>query len=499
MAHESRGDVGGRIVVNPIFFTFALIFIFTAMGGFFGVAAKANCATDLFYGTDYHSHLGTKRGGMACINPDGSFTRSIHSIENTHFRNKFEDDLHEFEGFSGIGVISDTDAQPITIHSHLGVFAIVTVARINNLKDLAKELIDKGKNFNELSSGSFNPTELVAQLITEKDSFAQGIRHAQERIKGSCSMLILTKDGVIAARDRYGRTPIVLGKKQGAYACASESCSFPNLGFSLEHYLGPGEAIRITSDGYTRLLEARDKLQICSFLWIYYGYPSSCYEKINVDDVRYRCGAAMGQQDKTPIDCVSGIPDSGTCMAIGYAQGKNISYRHAVVKYTPTWPRSFMPSNRNVRDLIAQMKLIPNKSLLTEKRVAFCDDSIVRGTQLREHAKRFYEYGTREVHIRISCPPLIYTCPFLNFTASQSELELITRRIIDAYEGQSDKNLALYANTHSVQYQKMVRKIAETLKVNSLIFNPIETLIEAIGLEKAHVCTHCFDGSSLGA
>ena len=469
------------------------------MGGFFGIAAKASCATDLFYGTDYHSHLGTKRGGMACINPDGSFTRSIHSIENTHFRNKFEEDLHEFTGHSGIGVISDTDAQPITIHSHLGVFAIVTVARINNLKELAEEMISKGKNFNELSSGSFNPTELVAQLITEQEDFASGIRYAQERIKGSCSMLILTKEGVIAARDRYGRTPILLGIKEGAYAFASESCSFPNLGFRLERYLGPGEAVHITANAFTPLLKARDQLQICSFLWIYYGYPSSCYEGINVDDVRYRCGEAMGKEDETPLECVSGIPDSGTCMAIGYAQGKNTPYRSAVVKYTPTWPRSFMPSNQKVRDLVAQMKLIPNKSLLTGKRVAFCDDSIVRGTQLMDHAKRFYEYGTKEVHVRISCPPLLYACPFLNFTASQSEEELIARRIISGFKGTNKEQPELFTNTHSAPYKKMVQGITKELKVNSLRFNPIETLIKAIGLEKTQVCTHCFDASSAGA
>ncbi|MCL2727359.1 MAG: amidophosphoribosyltransferase [Bacteroidales bacterium] len=470
------------------------------MGGFFGVAAKSNCSIDLFYGTDYHSHLGTKRGGMACINPDGSFARSIHSIENAHFRKKFEDDLHEFEGHSGIGIISDTDAQPITIHSHLGVFAIVTVARINNLKALAEELISKGKNFNELSSGSFNPTELVAQLITEKSTFAQGIRYAQERIKGSCSMLILTKDGVIAARDRYGRTPIVLGKKEGAYACASEFCSFPNLGYSLEHYLGPGEAVQITSDGYTRLLEAGDKLQICSFLWIYYGYPSSCYEGINVDDVRYRCGAAMGQQDPTELDCVSGIPDSGTCMAIGYAQGKGVPYRNAVVKYTPTWPRSFMPSNKKVRDLVAQMKLLPNNGLLIGKRVAFCDDSIVRGTQFRGHAKRLYQYGTKEVHIRISCPPLLHACPFLNFTASESEMELITRRVIDTLEGEEHASkLPLYATTSSNEYKKMIEKIKESLSVDSLVFNTIEAFSTSISLPKEQICTHCFDGSSFGA
>ena len=469
------------------------------MGGFFGVIAKSNCSTELFYGTDYHTHLGTKRGGMACINKDRTFVRSIHSIENTHFRNKFEEELHKFNGRSGIGIISDTDAQPIVIHSHLGRFAIVTVARINNLTELAQELIAQGKTFNELSSGSFNPTELVAQLVSSQKSFAQGIEYAQERIKGSCSMLILSDHGIIAARDRYGRTPIVIGKKEDAYACAFESCSFPNLGFSVERYLGPGEAVLITADGYSNLLHSDNTLQICSFLWMYYGYPSSFYEGINVDDVRYRCGVSMGKCDDTCIDLASGIPDSGTCMAIGYAQGKNIPYRNAVVKYTPTWPRSFTPSNQNIRDIVAQMKLIPNKGLLMGKRVAFCDDSIVRGTQLKDHAKRLYGYGTREVHIRISCPPLIYACPFLNFTASMSETELIARRIIQELEGENKKNLSLYASPHHVEYNRMVHKIARLLSVNSLIFSSTQMLIDAIGLSKEQVCTHCFDGSGFGA
>ena len=465
------------------------------MGGFFGVIAKSNCSTELFYGTDYHSHLGSKRGGLATLNRNGAFARSIHSIENSHFRNKFEDELCKFDGYSGIGVISDTDAQPIVLHSHLGKFAIVTVARINNLAALAQELLESGISFTELSSGSFNPTELVAHLITQKESFAQGIAYAQERIQGSCSMLILTEDGLIAARDRFGRTPIVIGKKENACACAFETCSFPNLGFSIERYLGPSEAVRITTDGYTQIIPPGNRLQICSFLWIYYGYPASFYEGINVDDVRYRCGVALGQCDTTPLDCVSGIPDSGTCMAIGYAQGKRCSYRRAVVKYTPTWPRSFIPSNAHIRSLVASMKLIPNNSLLTGKRVAFCDDSMVRGTQLEGNVKRFYEYGTKEVHIRISCPPILYACPFLNFTSSKSEMELITRRIIREYEGDSKKNIHLYAITHSPEYQKMVNRIAELLSVNSLIFNPIETLIDAIGLSKEQVCTHCFDGS----
>ena len=469
------------------------------MGGFFGVISKTTCCNDLFYGTDYHSHLGTKRGGMATVNRNGSFARSIHSIENGYFRNKFEDELYKFDGYAGIGVISDTDAQPIFLHAHLGKFAIVTVARINNLNELALELIAEGTNFTELSSSSFNPTELVAHLITKGESFAQGISYAQERIKGSCSMLILTEEGIIAARDRFGRTPLVVGKKENAYACAFETSSFPNLGYSIEHSLGPGEAVFLTADGYTQLITPGKQLQICSFLWIYYGFPSSFYEGINVDDVRYRCGMALGQQDQTPLDCVSGIPDSGTCMAIGYAKGRGISYRRAVVKYTPTWPRSFTPSNPHIRDLVAHMKLIPNHSLLMGKRVAFCDDSIVRGVQLQKHVKRFYEYGTKEVHIRISCPPLLFTCPYLNFTSSRSELELLTRRIIYALEEEPyDSKVPLYASTKNGEYQKMVDEITKNLAVNSILFNPVEALITSIGLLKEQICTHCFDGSGLG-
>jgi amidophosphoribosyltransferase len=477
-------------VIFSITFGAVLLFDYRfIMGGFFGVTAKTNCITELFYGTDYHSHLGTKRGGMATLDKKGSFVRSIHSIENGYFRNKFEEELHKFEGCAGIGVISDTDAQPIVLHSHLGTFAIATVGRITNLVELSEKLVACGHNFTELSSGSFNPTELVAHLITTQDSYADGIKYAQQCIKGSCSMLILTKEGIIAARDMYGRTPIVIGKRENAYACASETCSFPNLGFAIEHYLGPGEALHITADGFSCLIPPKKQLQICSFLWIYYGYPSSFYEGINVDDVRYRCGVALGKLDQTPLDCVSGIPDSGTCMAIGYAQGRNIPYRRAVVKYTPTWTRSFTPSNQGIREFVAHMKLIPNNSVLTGKRVAFCDDSIVRGAQLQSHVQRFFDYGTKEVHIRISCPPLLYACPFLNFSASKSEMELITRRVIKGYK----------KDFKNVDYQNMVDKIAALLSVNSLIFNSIEALIESIGLSKDQVCTHCFDGFGIGA
>lgn len=468
------------------------------MGGLFGVVSKERCTTDLFYGTDYHSHLGTRRGGMATRNSEGHFSRSIHNLENSHFRNKFEDELKKFDGNSGIGVISDTDPQPMIINSHLGKFAIATVGKINNIIDLETQLIDKGKNFTELSSGKTNPTELTSILITEGESFTEGIKVAQDKIKGSSSILLLCSDGIIASRDKYGRTPLVIGRKDGSTAVASETCAFLNLGYEEEYYLGPGEIVLITEDGYKQLSPPGKKMQICSFLWVYYGYPTSSYEKINVDDVRYSLGYLLGSKDKTELDISSAIPDSGTCMAIGFASGKKIPYRCAIVKYTPTWPRSFMPSDQSVRNLVAKMKLIPNKSLLREKKIAFCDDSIVRGTQLGDNAKTLLDYGAREIHIRISCPPLVYPCPFLNFSASRSPLELITRRYIQEKEGSHEVNLDKYSNENSLEYKEMVEYIRKELKLSSLQFNSINDLIKSIGLDKSSVCTHCFDGTSCG-
>ena len=468
------------------------------MGGFFGTVSKASCVTDLFYGTDYNSHLGTKRGGLATYDAEeGMFARSIHNLESTYFRTKFEDELDKFKGNVGIGIISDTDPQPIIINSHLGRFAIVTVAKIVNLEEIEAELLSQNMHFAELSSGNTNQTELISLLIIQGKTFVEGIENVYRRVKGSCSMLLLSEDGsIIAARDQWGRTPIVIGRKEGAYAATSESSSFPNLDYEIDRYLGPGEIVRMTADGVEQLRKPEEKMQICSFLWVYYGFPTSCYEGRNVEEVRFTSGLKMGQSDDSEVDCACGIPDSGVGMALGYAEGKGVPYHRAISKYTPTWPRSFTPSKQEMRSLVAKMKLRPNRAMLEGKRLLFCDDSIVRGTQLRDNVKVLYEYGAKEVHIRIACPPLIYACPFVGFTASKSPLELITRRIIEELEGDADKNLEKYATTGSPEYEKMVSIIAERFGLTTLKFNTLETLIESIGLPKCKVCTHCFDGSS---
>ena len=465
------------------------------MGGFFGTIKKENCVADLFYGVDYNSHMGTKRGGMVTLN-NGNFTRSIHNIENSYFRTKFEADLPSFSGNSGIGVISDTDAQPIIINSHLGKFAVVTVAKVTNLPELEKELLAKGNHFCEHSNGITNQSELVSMLIIEGKTFVEGIENVYNRLKGSCSMLLLTENGIIAARDKYVRTPIMIGKGKNGYAVSSETCSFPNLGYEMDYNIGPGEIVQITADGFTQLRKPNKKMQICSFLWVYYGYPVCEYEGKNVDEMRFDCGVEMGKNDDIDADFVSGIPDSGVGMSLGYAVGKQIPYKRAIVKYTPTWPRSFTPPTQEMRELVAKMKLIPNKKLLKDKKVVFCDDSIVRGTQLHDNVNDLYRYGAKEVHMRISCPPLIYPCKFLNFTGSKSELELITRRVIKNLEGDCSKNLPAYATTNSPQYCKMVDCIRKDLNITTLKFNPLETLVKSIGLPKECICTHCFDGSS---
>ena len=465
------------------------------MGGFFGVAKHDECINELFYGVDYNSHMGTKRAGIATCDK-GIFSRSIHNIENSYFRTKFEGDLKDFSGNTGIGVISDTDAQPILVNCHLGKFAIVTVARINNIGQLEKELLAKGHHFCEHSYDIINPTEMIAALISEGTDIIDGIENVYRRVKGSCSMLLLLDGRIIAARDRLGRTPIVIGKKNGAHAATSETCAFPNLDYHIEYNLGPGEIVEITPDSIKQLRKPGDKMQICAFLWTYYGYPPCEYEGRNVDEMRYHSGKIMGETDDTKVDYVSAIPDSGIGMALGYAQGLKVPYMRGIVKYTPTWPRSFTPSSQERRELVAKMKLIPNRTLLKGKKVIFCDDSIVRGTQLRDNVKDLYESGAEEVHMRISCPPLIYPCKFLNFTASKSELELITRRVIGELEGDPDKNLEAYATTSSPEYEKMVEKIRAKFKIDSLKFASIENVIESIGLPKCKVCTHCFDGSS---
>ena len=466
------------------------------MGGFFGNIEVKDCVNDLFYGTDYNSHLGTKRAGLVTFDKEKGFTRSIHSLERDYFRSRFESELEKFAGKSGIGVISDTDPQPILINSHLGRFAVVTVAKINNTREIAEELLAKRMHLSEMSANNINQTELVALIINMGDTFTDGINKVYKKVKGSCSMLILTEDGIIAARDALGRTPIVIGKKAEGYAVTSETTSLPNLDFKPIRDIGPGEIVKIKADGIEVLQKPFNKCQICSFLWVYYGFPASDYEGINTEYVRETAGKVMGEEDDTEADCVCGVPDSGVGTALGYAEGHKIPYKRAVLKYTPTWPRSFTPGNQSRRNLVAKMKLIPNEAILKDQRVVFCDDSIVRGTQLRDNVRTFFEYGAKEVHARISCPPLVYSCPFIGFTASKSDLELITRRIIQDFEGNANSKLDLYATTDSPQYKRMVEEIGRRLGLTSVKFNKIETLVKAIGMPKERICTHCFDGSS---
>ncbi|MBQ9093940.1 MAG: amidophosphoribosyltransferase [Prevotella sp.] len=496
------------------------------MGGFFGTIQKKRCVEELFYGIDYQSHLGTKRGGMATYSKEtGGFKRSIHNLESTYFRTKFEDELPKFFGEQGIGVISDTDAQPLLMNSHLGRFAIVTVAKINNAEEIAHKLLAENMVLSEFSSGRINPTELIGLLIIKGKDFVSGIENVYRNVQGSCSMLILTDNGIIAARDFWGRTPVVIGQRKGAdgkveaMAATSETTAFPNLGFEVSHFLGSGEIVKLTADGMQQLRKPEKHMQVCSFLWIYYGFPTSIYEGQNVEKMRYQTGFSMGQEDDTEVDCVGGIPDSGIGMAVGYAAGHHVPFQRAISKYTPTWPRSFMPTNQEVRNLVAKMKLIPNESMLRGKRCLFCDDSIVRGTQLRENTKVLKELGAKEVHMRIACPPLIWGCPFINFSASKNALELITRRVIDDFESGrteatklsdvsgtrgdnveelhiSEERLQQYAKTGSAEYNAMVAEIARRLNLDSLKYTTIENIIEAIGLPKCQVCTHCFDGSS---
>ena len=466
------------------------------MGGFFGTVSEKACVSDLFYGTDYQSHLGTRRGGLATYSEECGFLRSIHNLENKYFRSCFEDELDKFQGNSGIGVISDQDAQPMLMNSHLGRFALVTVSKINNMEQLAEQLLQENMHLSEFSSGRINPTELVSLLIIKGKDFVDGIENVFRNIKGSCSMLLLTENGIIAARDTWGRTPIVVGQKEGAMAVTSESSAFPNLDYETTNFLGPGEIVRIHADRMETLRKPNKRMQICSFLWVYYGFPTSQFEGRNVEVVRNECGRKMGREDTTEVDYACGIPDSGVGMAVGYAEGHGCPYARAIAKYTPTWPRSFTPSNQERRRLVAKMKLIPNQSILEGKKMLFCDDSIVRGTQLRDNVKDLFTLGAKEVHMRIACPPLIYSCPFVAFTASKSDLELITRRIIKEFEGDDSKNLEDYVKTDSPKYNKMVEEIRKQLGLTSLKFSKLETLIEAIGLRKEDVCTHCFDGSS---
>ena len=471
------------------------------MSGLFGVISNKPCATDLFYGTDYHSHLGTRRAGLSTID-NGVMHLNIHNIENTQFKSKFSADIHEMKGDKGIGVISDTDAQPIVCNSHLGRFAVCTVSRINNIPELEQLCLSKNQQFTELSMGRTNPTELVALLVTQGKTFADGINNVYSRVRGSVSFLILTSDGIIAARDRYGRTPLVVGRRDGDYAVASETNSYVNLGYQTEYFVKPGEAVMVTHEGVKQLIAPGDKMQICSFLWIYYGFPAVEYEDINAEEVRFRLGQEMGLHDDVQADYVSGIPDSGVGMALGYAAGKGIPYKRGILKYTPTWSRSFMPINQESRSLVAKMKLIPSHKVLEGKDVVFCDDSIVRGTQLKDQVRMLYANGVKRIHVRISCPPLLYGCNYLNFSTSKTDNELITRRgirrVIAELEGGEVRNIEAYRDESSKQYANLVETIRKTVGVDTLKFNSLDTVCKAIGLPKCNLCTHCFDGSSFG-
>lgn len=464
------------------------------MGGFFGLVSAGDCVSDLFFGTDYHSHLGTKRGGLAVVNQDG-FQRYIHNIENAPFRSKFETDISKMHGRSGIGVISDFDDQPLIIRSHLGKYALVTVGVVQNIEELAKKAFTARKiHFSEMRGGELNPTELISVLINQEESYAKGIENVQNTIKGSCSLLILTSEGIYAARDKFGRTPIVIGEKENSTAVTMETCALPNMNYRISRYLGPGEIVHITSDGVEEVKPREERMQICSFLWVYYGYPASSYEDINVEAVRNRCGAFLARREEIEIDAVAGIPDSGIGHGLGYAAASHVPFTRPFVKYTPTWPRSFMPQDQNMRDLVAKMKLIPIRDLIHNKRLLFCEDSIVRGTQLQDTIQRLFDSGAREVHMRPACPPLVFGCKFLNFSRSRSEMDLAARKAIREIEGDSPEDLKEYADSGSEKNAAMVERIRNRLKLTSLKYQRLEDLVQAIGLPKSRLCTYCWDG-----
>ncbi|MFX1568462.1 MAG: amidophosphoribosyltransferase [Promethearchaeota archaeon] len=463
------------------------------MGGLFGVFSNSDCLDDLFYGTDYHSHLGTSRGGLAVKN-SGGFQRFIKDITTTQFRSKFEKDFKKMHGNKGIGVISDFDDQPLIINSHLGVFAIATVGKVNNLEELANQALKNGSHFSEMHGGEINPTEMVATIISQGNTFEEGIQNVQEMIDGSCTLLILTNEGIYAARDKLGRTPLIIGERPGAYALTMETCAFPNLGYKTIKFLGPGETIFINKNGPKQIIPPGERMQICGFLWVYYGYPASNYENINVEVVRYRCGSFLAKNNGVEIDLVAGIPDSGTGHGLGYASEAKIPFSRPFVKYTPTWPRSFMPQDQKVRDQVAKMKLIPIKELINDKRLLFCEDSIVRGTQLRKTIQRLYENGAKEVHMRPACPPLVYSCKFLNFSRSRSELDLAGRWAIKELLGRNIEDPAEYTDPESDNYKAMVEVIRKKLQLTSLQYQRLEDLVKAIGLPKEKICTYCWDG-----
>lgn len=469
------------------------------MGGFFGVASREDCVFDLFFGVDYHSHLGTRRAGLAVYHPERGFEKAIHNIENAPFRTKFSSEITSMKGVLGIGCISDFEPQPILIRSHHGTIAVTTVGKINNIDEILSETIVGNSHFFELSNGEINPTELVAALINQKDNLIDGIRYAQEIIDGSVSMLVLTKKAVIAARDPKGRTPIVLGKKPEGFCAGFESFSFLNLGYRHERELGPGEIVAITPDSVKTLVDPAKTMKICAFLWMYYGYPSSSYEGKSVENVRYNCGTLLAGRDHETPDLVAGIPDSGIAHAVGYANASGIPYGRPFVKYTPTWPRSFMPPTNEKRHLIAKMKLIPIHELINGKSLLLIDDSIVRGTQLGETTEFLYENGAKEVHIRVGCPPLLFGCKYLSFSRSSSEMELITRRVIAKLEGKAPdrKTLKEYVDPNGEKYQQMLDMICEELHFTSLRYLRLDDMIEAIGLPEERLCTYCWSGKEI--
>jgi amidophosphoribosyltransferase len=463
------------------------------MSGFFGVASSTDCVADLYYGTDYHSHLGTRRGGMVTT-CEGRFKRTIHDISNAPFRTKFEEELPKHRGCLGLGIISDYEDQPLVISSHHGVYALATVGRLNNLDGLVKRaLARRGAHLSEFKGNEYNATEVVATLINQQETIVEGIRWAQEQVQGSCSMLLLTADGLYAARDRFGRTPVVIGRNARGCAATLESSALPNLGYEPACDLGPGEIVRLTSAGIERMAPAGDRTQVCSFLWIYYGYPASTYEGVNTEVARNRCGEALARREHVEVDCVAGIPDSGIGHAIGYSTQSGVPYRRPFVKYTPTWPRSFMPQDQSVRDLVAQMKLIPIRDLIAGKRILFCEDSIVRGTQLRDIVSRVFDHGAREVHMRPACPPLLHGCPFLNFSRSRSEMDLAARRAIKELEGDGLQHLDEYADPATPRYAAMVERIRQRLGLTTLRYQTLPDMIAAIGLPRERLCTHCWN------
>lgn len=466
------------------------------MGGFFGAASKHDCVFDLFYGTDYHSHLGTRRAGMVVYNEQAGFDKAIHNIENAPFRTKFTEESNSMHGNLGIGCISDYEAQPIVIRSIHGTFAITTVGKINNANEILETVIHKNIHFFEMQNGEINSTELVAAIINQKENFIEGIQYAQEVIDGSMSMLILTPKGIYAARDKFGRTPIVLGKKEDGYCASFESFAYLNLGYSDYQELGPGEIVVINANGVKTLVSPGKDMKICAFLWVYYGYPSSSYEGVSVETMRYQCGKLLAGRDDAKPDIVAGIPDSGTAHAIGYANGSGVPFSRPFVKYTPTWPRSFMPTHQSKRNLIAKMKLIPIHDLIEGKKLLLIDDSIVRGTQLRETTDFLYYSGAKEVHIRLGCPPLLFGCKYLNFSRSGSEMELITRRVIKELEGgdPDEETLKEYTDPDSEKYKIMIEKIREELNFTSLRYHRLDDMIESIGIDPCKLCTYCWSG-----